>query len=112
VVESPQVNPGAIVEIARLYASIGNLAKLEGTLEKLVQVAPTSPEAWYDLGGLKVQLHKNQEALPAIAKAIELSAERLAKDPKQSNLLTTIQKDPKFDPIRTLPEFQHLFSPK
>jgi tetratricopeptide (TPR) repeat protein len=112
VVESPQVNAGAIVEIARLYASIGNLTKLEGTLEKLVQVAPTSPEAWYDLGGLKVQLRMNQEALPAIAKALELSAERLAKDPKQSNLLATIQKDPKFDPIRKLPEFQQLFSPK
>jgi tetratricopeptide (TPR) repeat protein len=112
VLESQYADPNAVVEIAKLYAGMGNFPKLEGTLEKLVKVAPASPEAWYDLAALKAQVGKTQEALPDLRKAVELSAQRLAKDPKQRDLLAEAQKDAKFAALRQMPEFHQLQTPK
>jgi hypothetical protein len=41
-----------------------------------------------------------------------MSAKRLAQDPKARDLAATVRDDPRFAPIRNLPEFQKLVPSK
>jgi tetratricopeptide (TPR) repeat protein len=108
VLSEPNVPLAAVLAVAQAYAQLNDWPKLEKTLEIMIKVAPDSPEAWYDLAGLKCNMGKNDESLKCLARAIELSNARLAKDPKQRNLIAEAGKDPRFAPIRNLPEFQKL----
>ena len=45
VLASPTVDPNAVLSVAKVYADIQNLPKLEATLERLVKVSPANPEA-------------------------------------------------------------------
>lgn len=106
----PHVDPNAVLGVANAYAQMQNWPKLEVALEKLVQIMPDSPEAWYDLAAFKSNLGKPAEALPALRKAIELSAKRLAANPKATNLQAKAKTDDRFIALRQSPEFQRLFS--
>jgi tetratricopeptide (TPR) repeat protein len=87
---------------------LNNYPKLEAALEKLVKLAPESPEAWYDLAAMKSILGKNQEALTTLGEALRLSRMRLQQDPKARSLLADLQTDQRFSPLRNLPEFKAL----
>jgi tetratricopeptide (TPR) repeat protein len=65
---NPAVPPNVVVHAAQIYNQLGDLPKLEATLEKLTKVSPESPEAWYDLAAMKANLGKNAEALPALSR--------------------------------------------
>ncbi len=108
VFNDPKLDANAVLSIAQAYAGLGNVAKLEATLEKLTKVMPESPEAWYDLAVLKSGLGKPPEALAALRRSLELSAKRLQGDPKARDLLVSAKKEERFGPIRQLPEFQKL----
>ena len=82
--------------------------RLESALEKLTKVMPSSPEAWYDLAVVRAGIGKPTEGLAALRKCLELSAQRLQHDPKASNLLLTARSEPRFGPLRQMPEFQKL----
>src|SRR6185369_2359177 len=69
--------PNAVVRAAQIYNQLGDFPKLERALEKLTQVSPESPEAWYDLAAMKANLGKNAEAVPALTRALELNNQRL-----------------------------------
>ena len=94
--------------MAQAYAGMSNTPKLESALERLVKMTPDNPEAWYDLAALKAGLKKSSEALAALKQALELSAARLQLDPKVHDLLESVRKDPRFDPLRQAPEFEKL----
>jgi tetratricopeptide (TPR) repeat protein len=104
--------PSAVIRAAMLYGEIQNWPRLEASLEKLVKLSPESPEAWYDLAAMKANLRKDKEALPALARALELNAERLKKNPAASNLIQNVQSDARFAPLRQLPEYQRMVSAK
>ncbi len=112
VVQQPQIDLTAVQQIARSLADFGNLPGLEGALEKLVKLVPNEPEAWYDLAAVKAALGKTPEAIAAARRTVELNAQRLARDPKAHDLLPEMRNDGRFNPLRTLPEFQQLIAPK
>ncbi len=111
IVENPRVDSATVLQVAEAYNRMKNFDKLEATLAKLVKIAPDLPEAWYDLAALKSSLNKPEEAMPALRRAVELSNERLKKnpkDPKIRDLAAEVQKDPQFASLRQSPEFKQL----
>ncbi len=112
VVNNSNADAPAVVRAAMVYQEMMNLPKLEGSLERLVQVSPESPEAWYDLAGTKANARKDKEALDALHKALVLNAERLHKQPGAPNIVTNIPADPRFTLLRQSPEFQKQLSAK
>jgi tetratricopeptide (TPR) repeat protein len=109
---NPGAQPNAVIHAAQLYNQLGDLPKLEAALEKLTKVSAESPEAWYDLAAMKANLGKNQEALPALARCLQLSAQRLQRDPKARDLAKDARQEVRFTALRSLPEFQQLFPSK
>jgi tetratricopeptide (TPR) repeat protein len=112
VLDHPQVEINAVLFIARAYAGMGNFPKLEAALDKLVKVAPTQPEAWYDLAAMRATLGKRPEAVAALRRVLELNAQRLNLNPQATNLLAVVTNDPRFSALRQTPEFQELIAPK
>ncbi len=108
----PDVDPNTVVGIARAYAQISNLPKLEQALEKLVKVMPSNPEAWYDLAAFKSNVGRTQEALSALNRALELNAKRLQTDSKARDLRAEAREDARFNPMKLLPEFQKMVAPR
>ena len=108
VVNSPNANPNMILAAASDYAALGNAPRLEAALEKLTKVMPTSPEAWYDLAVVRAGVGKPTEGIAALRKSLELSAQRLQRDPKASNLLLNARKEQRFGSLKQTPEFQKL----
>lgn len=99
-------------QVAQQYIALGNLPKVEATLERLSKLAPQSPETWYDLGGIKAILGKPAEALAALRQALALNAARLQQNPTAKNLLEDLPTDQRFNSLRQLPEFQSLLPRK
>jgi tetratricopeptide (TPR) repeat protein len=107
----PKLDASAVLNIAQAYATLGNVAKLEASLDRLTKVMPTNPEAWYDLAVLKAGLGKPAEAISALSQALDLSAKRLKQDPKARDLLANARKEDRFGLLRQTPEFKKLVPP-
>jgi tetratricopeptide (TPR) repeat protein len=112
VLANPKVNSSAVMFVARAYAEMRNTPKLETALEKLTQLEPNSPEAWYDLAAMKATDNKTNEAFQSLRHAMESNASRLDKDPKASNLLLTARADGRFEKWRQSPELRALLGTK
>ncbi|MBX3746404.1 MAG: DUF2723 domain-containing protein [Verrucomicrobiae bacterium] len=107
-IDLPGVDPNTLIAAAQTYAQLNDGERLERTLAKLVQAAPNSAEAWYDYAGVLATLQKPNDALPALAKALEISDTRRLTDPNANNLRTVASGDPRFAPLRSLPEWRRL----
>jgi len=111
VISNPAVAPNAVVRAAQLCMQLGDWPKLEIALEKLTQISPESPEAWYDLAALKANLGKKAEALPDLKRALDLSAQRLQRNPQARNLSNDARQEVRFTALRGTPEFQKILPP-
>jgi tetratricopeptide (TPR) repeat protein len=112
VLNHPQADANAVLQVALQYAALTNYQRVEVALDRLTRLEPSKPEHWYDLAGLRAVLGKSQEALPALRQAVELSAQRLKQDPKALDLLAKALQDPRFESLRQLPEFKQITAPR
>jgi tetratricopeptide (TPR) repeat protein len=103
---------GTLLSVANAYQQLGQYQRVEPALLRLVTLVPDAPEVWYDLAGAQTALGKSNEAIKSLNTAIALSNRRLAADPKASNLLAVAAADPRFLPLRALPDFQKLVAPR
>jgi thioredoxin-like negative regulator of GroEL len=108
ILANPHADVNVVVAVANGFAQLRDVARLQAALEKLVQVDPQSPEAWYDLATIRVSLGRNPEGITALRKAMELNAARLVKNSKASNLLIIARTDSRFAALRQMPEFQKI----
>jgi thioredoxin-like negative regulator of GroEL len=98
--------------IAQHFANMGNLAKLEPALQKLVALAPEQPEPRYDLAVLQAISGQTAEALQNLKTVFDQSTRRLANNPSARDLVAEARNDQRLATLRTLPEFQKLVPPK
>ena len=98
--------------IAQYFAQLGNFARLETVINKMVVLAPGLPEPRCDLAALQAITGRHAEALKNLQLALELSAQRHATNPTAPDLVATVRTDPRFATIRNLPEFQKLVPAK
>ena len=98
--------------IAHDFAQMNNLPKVGEALKKMVALAPSLPEPRYDLAALGCLTGNQTQALQDLKAAVDLSNQRLAKDPSARDIVATARTDPRLDGIRSLPEFQKLVPPK
>ncbi len=111
-IASPGASPEIVLMAARVYLQLNDTPRLEKALSRMTQLAPDNPEAFYDLSGLQVMLGKQPEAAASMKKAIQLSSERLKKDPNARNLINEAAKDARFAPLRQAdPELNKMLSP-
>lgn len=112
ILEAPNADAGVVLQAAQQLVALNDYPRLERALEKLTKVAPNSPEPWYDLAALKSIMGKQAEALPALRQALKLNSEQRVRDPNARDLLSELQRDPRFGALRALPEFRALANGK
>lgn len=110
VLNHPQVESGAVLAVAQAYSSMQDYPKLEVTLEKLVELSPTQPEAWYDLAAIKAFLGKPADCLPPLRQALNMSAARLKTNRNERDLRVEALKDPRFFGVHSNADFQALLA--
>jgi tetratricopeptide (TPR) repeat protein len=108
----PAVDVQALLTVARAYADIGQVGRLEPILEKASKVDPGQAEVWYDLAALRAMTGKKAESFPALAQAVTLSTARRATNAGAHDLREEAMKDKRFDVIRQDPEFQQALKGK
>jgi thioredoxin-like negative regulator of GroEL len=108
VLSNPTVAPNIMVGAAKLYNDLGNMPKLELALERLTKVSPESPEAFYDLAAMKASEGKNPEAMAALTRCLELTGQRLKRDPHTVDLSNNARLEARFSALRNTPEFKKL----
>ncbi len=107
ILANPASDSQAIMGVAQAYVQFGMIARAEMAVQKLVALTPDNAETWYNLGGLQAAQGKIT-ATQALQKAFDLSAARLKKDPKATDLRAHAKTDANLEPIRNTPEFQKL----
>jgi len=108
----PNVDLNSVLSVANAFAQLQQGPRLEVALRKLVTLTPESAEAWYDLAATQAILNRTNEALRALAKAVELSGKRLALDPTQRDLRKDAATNRSFAPLHASPEFRNLLAPQ
>jgi tetratricopeptide (TPR) repeat protein len=111
VMADPHVTSNEAGFIAQTYAKMGNLAKLETILQKITALVPDQPEPWYDLAALDTIIGRPDQALQNLRQSLDLSARRIKSNPTARDLVFEARKDPRFNPLRNLPEFQKMVPP-
>ena len=107
----PNARPDNVTAMAQISSMIGDYAKLETALQKLVALLPDQPEPLFDLAALEAITGKNDAALKHLGLAIQMSSKRLRTNPAARDLIVEARKDSRFNALRNLPEFQKLVPP-
>ncbi len=109
---NPGVKTAEVSIIASYFSQFQNLPKLEVALQKLVDLDPAQADPHYDLAALQAYLGHTAAALTNLQAAVDLSNQRLKTNPTARDLVAEVRRDPHFNSMRPLPEFQKLIPPK
>jgi tetratricopeptide (TPR) repeat protein len=112
IVDQISANPDADAQMltlaANAYAQLGQVAKIESALVRILKLVPNNPEGHYDLAAIQWMQNKTNEALESLRSALQQNAERLAKDPKAPNIYSNIAGDARFATLRGDPRVSNL----
>ena len=84
---NPNIRYPDVAAMAQIAAQLGDMPKLEILLQKLISLAPDQPEPHYDLAALYAIVGKTSEALQNLQASLDLSAKRLATNPRRGAIL-------------------------
>jgi tetratricopeptide (TPR) repeat protein len=107
---NPEADAAVLTLAANAYAQLGQIAKVEAMLARILKLNPNNPEGRYDLGAVQLMQHKTNEAMETLRGALQQNAERLAKDPKAPNLYDNFLSDARFASLRASPQFSNLLA--
>ncbi|MHB8523091.1 MAG: glycosyltransferase family 117 protein [Limisphaerales bacterium] len=111
-VANPKADGTTLLTAAQAFAQLGLLPQLESTLQRLVRLLPDNPEAWYDLAVVQTTLGKTSPAMQSLTRCVQISNQRLAKQPGAKDLRAFALEDARLAPLHPLPEFQKLVATK
>jgi tetratricopeptide (TPR) repeat protein len=97
-----------LAAMAQICAALGDVPRLESTLQKIIVLQPAQLEARYDLAALEAITGRTNEALKNLELALAASAKRRATNPAARDLVGDARNDARFNAIRNEPEFQKL----
>jgi tetratricopeptide (TPR) repeat protein len=97
-----------VLAVADAFNKLNQPKRLDAALEKLTELAPDSPEAWYDLAASRAMLGRNEPAFEALKKSLDLNDKRLAQNSKTNDVRLSLGKDPRFSKLREMEEFKTL----
>jgi thioredoxin-like negative regulator of GroEL len=100
--------PDNLAAIAQICAALGNAAKVQSALERIIALRPGQPEARFDLAALDAITGKTNEALKNLGICLDISAKRRLTNATARDLANDARNDPRFNAIRNEPEFQRL----
>ncbi|HET7625147.1 MAG TPA: DUF2723 domain-containing protein [Verrucomicrobiae bacterium] len=110
IVANPNASASAVFAVAQAYAQLNDVPKVEAALQRMVQLAPDEPEAWYNLAATKATLGKNSDAIQDLKRSLDLNAKRMAQNPSAHNLKAEAEKDPRFNNLHSMQEYKTLMS--
>ena len=99
ILQQGDLPPQYIIEIARMYAEMQRIDQFIGALELYVKRDPGQPRIWLDLAAAYSVTQKRGESVRALRRAIEIGGETIR---------DAARRDQRFDPVRSMPEFQAL----
>jgi predicted Zn-dependent protease len=108
----PTGDPNLIVSVATLYLRLGDVAKSEEAFQRLVQMAPNSSEAWFNLALVQASRGEIAQAVAALKKVLALNPAEMKQNPKMINLRDRLYNDPTLERLRQTPEFKAAFPAK
>ena len=106
IASQPGTDVQALLTVAKAYAEMGQIGRLEPLLEKASQADPTQAEIWYDLAALRALTGKKAEALPALARAMTINHARRATNAGVRDLREAAASDTRFDAVRQDADFR------
>jgi len=106
------VTADAVLQTAMFAQQIRSIPLMERALQRLTQVNPQSPEAWYDLGAMQAALGKNDPAMQSIRRAILLSDQRLKTNTAAKDLRHELPIENRFAPLRSRPDWEANLQPE
>jgi tetratricopeptide (TPR) repeat protein len=104
----PELNADEAQALAQAFQDIQDLPRMDKTLRKMAVLAPDQPEPRLNLAALEAVTGRPADALADLKVALDLGAKRRAKNPGTPDVLAEVRNDPRFGPIRNLPDFQNL----
>ncbi len=108
ITQQPDVDSNVLLQSAMTYAQLQQVARLETTLQRLVEKMPISPEAWYDLAAVQAVQGKTNDAAQSLSRSIQLSNQRLAVQPGAKDLRAVAGQDGRFRTIHDRTEIRKL----
>jgi thioredoxin-like negative regulator of GroEL len=105
---SSNARPENLSAMAQICVALGNVPKLQSTLEKIIVLQPDQPEPRYDLAALDAITGKTNEAMKNLALSLNASAKRRLTNSATRDLVNDARNDVRFNSLRNEPEFQKL----
>lgn len=107
----PQSEASQLQAALQTFQMAANVPRMEECLSRLVELNPTSPELWYDLGAILTFQQKTNAALSAVSNALHHSDIRLRQNPASQNLRSMATNDGRFKAIHPHPDFKRIMTP-
>lgn len=91
----PRIPPSIHLDIARMYASAGQPAKMLGSLQNYLRTNPSDWKAWLDMAKVQLMLKNQKAAIRSLQQAVAVGGTEantvIAKDPQLAPVLNQIQ---------------------
>jgi tetratricopeptide (TPR) repeat protein len=105
VLANPADDVNTLMALADRYLRVGQMAKSEQAIQRLVNAEPASSEALYNLAIIQAQRGETSQAIASLKKCFPLNVAEMTKNPKMVNLRDHVFQDPYFATLRANPEF-------
>lgn len=111
IVKHPKVTMVELASIIDAYRQLKDMPRLESAMQRLTEVHPDTPEAWYDLAMVRMSTGKRPGAVTALSNALTINKAQRQTNPGAIDLVSAAKSDAFLGQLLTSPELQSLVAP-